>query len=74
MDWRFVAIGDRIRIGRRVYVCVERPMVTPANACRGCDLASYDCVRFACSKPDRRDGMFVWFVMEEGERWKKRTY
>lgn len=61
---RFVEVGERITLGRRVFVCVEAPRRTcVCEACGGCDLSRLylNCGDLQCGKFDRRDGRFVWF-------------
>lgn len=61
---RYVAIGARVRLGDRVYECLERSRVdVPEDACRGCAFRNGRpaCGDLQCSRWDRADGKNVWF-------------
>lgn len=59
----YVPIGKYIFIGGERFKCVLRPNVVPIDACLGCAFRGRSCPpRLQCSKFDRRDGKFVWFV------------
>lgn len=60
-------IGGLLELRGVLYRCVERPYIgCVRDACSGCSLSergrSCDTVR--CSKWDRADGVFVWYVEE----------
>lgn len=64
----FVPIGGIYKRGDVSYRCVARPRVNPRDCCRGCAFYHMQCPEvLQCSKFDREDGRFVWFVKEEGE-------
>lgn len=64
----YVPVGGEYVYGGIKYRCIVRPNVSPRDCCRGCD---FRCLRYPCpaalqcSKFDRRDGRFVWFVRVE---------
>lgn len=65
----YVEIGGTYRYLGVEFRCVRRPNVVPRDACRGCDLGRvcHPCpAAIQCSKFDRRDGKFVWFVRVDG--------
>lgn len=52
------------------YRCVERPYIgCMRDACSGCSLSGRGrtCDTVRCSKWDRADGTFVWYVEEGGD-------
>lgn len=71
MPVRYVPEGGEVTVAGRVLRCVRRGAVTcPADACSGCSLSRLylGCADLQCSSFDRRDGINVWFLAEEGKR------
>jgi len=61
----FIEVGGEYTYCGERFRCVKRPRVSPRDACRGCSFNKkrYSCpAALQCSKFDRRDGLFVWFV------------
>ena len=61
----FIPIGGEYVSGGVRYRCVKRPRVVPRDCCIGCDFSESKrgCpAALQCSKFDRRDHTFVWFV------------
>ena len=65
----FVPIGGHYVYGGVRYKCVARPRdIRVRDCCKGCSFSKLKgpCpVALQCSKFDRRDKKFVWFVREE---------
>lgn len=64
----YIPVGGEYVYGGIRYKCVIRPSVAPRDCCSGCDFRclKYPCpAALQCSKFDRRDGRFVWFVRVE---------
>lgn len=62
---RYVPIGDVVIVRGVRYRCVERPDVHHVDCCLGCAFSGSTCPPYLqCSKFDRRDRTFVWFVKE----------
>lgn len=62
---RYIPLHGRLTRDGLTLECVERPEIeSPKDACLGCYLRKQgmDCNGIQCSKFDRRDGKFVWFV------------
>ena len=55
----FVAIEEVLEICGQGHVAFPRPK--DAKNCDGCSLRFLDCKSIQCSKPDRKDGISVFF-------------
>jgi hypothetical protein len=66
----YVPIGKTVTIAGHSYKCVLRgEVIAPYLACRGCDFRGGVCPpRIQCSKFDRRDKHFVWFIRVDTEQ------
>lgn len=63
----YVPVGGFYEYGGFRYRCVVRPDVVPRDCCVGCAFSAsgVSCPSaLQCSRFDRRDGLFVWFVLE----------
>lgn len=63
----YVPVGGIYEYGGFRYRCVVRPGVVPRDCCVGCAFSAPGVAcpsALQCSKFDRRDGRFVWFVLE----------
>ena len=63
----FIPVGGEF-VSRGIrYRCIVRPVVTaPRNACLGCAFSGGHCPpRLQCTKSERRDDCFVWFIRVE---------
>lgn len=61
----YIPVGGEYVCFGKTYRCIARPKVVPRDCCLGCDLSriKYPCpAALQCSKFDRADGRFVWFV------------
>ena len=64
----YIPIGGYYVNGGTRYLCVARPRVHPKDGCTGCAFAKRQCpAALQCSKFDRADNRFVWFVKEGSE-------
>lgn len=58
---KYVGLGDVLKIGGQGH----RPYLRPRDAknCDGCSLKNHqkECEKVQCSKPDRKDGVSVFF-------------
>lgn len=62
-------VGGTVTVGGVEYRCVPVPAGTDhRDCCSGCDFSRLyrNCGQVACSRFDRPDGRFVWYV-EAGE-------
>lgn len=62
-----IEVGGRFFYRGDWYLVVERkPHRYPKQCCVGCAFKIDKCpANYACSAPDRADGLFVWFVREK---------
>lgn len=59
----FIPVGGYYTYAGVRYRCVVRPRVVPRDCCRGCAFERCSCpAALQCSRFDRRDHRFVWFV------------
>ena len=67
---RFVPVGEVVTVRNVRYRCVERPEVHHRDCCSGCAFVGSTCPPYLqCSKFDRRDRRFIWFVREDSRWW-----
>lgn len=66
----FVPVGGVYYSSGVPYRCIDRPKgLAPRDCCRGCAFNAPDIgcpAALQCSRFDRQDGHFVWFVREDG--------
>lgn len=63
----YIPVGGTYVYYGETFRCVVRPPVVPRDCCLGCAFAraKYPCpAALQCSKFDRADGNFVWFVKD----------
>lgn len=67
LPYRTADVGTVVEIGGGSYLVVERPRgLSPRGACVGCAFRLRTCpAGWGCSKFDRTDGRFVWFVSKD---------